>query len=583
MRPLDALVVACLTCAAAAQSVDARPAADEPARTAPRAEPTSGQRDARALPRPRLLVLVVVDQLGSEWLERLEPALEGGLARFVRHGRWYTQAAHEHALSVTAAGHASLSTGTHPARHGIIANEWFDRTSLRMRAAVDDASVRPLLPAHAGEAAASRARSAPSSAALRVEGIADWIAAADSRARTLAIAGKDRGAILLAGKRPQLALWWDRECGGFSSSTHYASALPEWVQAWNRAWHARAGEAPSAWTPLESEALAELELAPDDQEGESLGLDGRRSFPHAPPPISKPPSAKELARLAEFSFRSPLVDAHVLELATRALAELELGRDEATDLLALSFSARDSVGHLFGPLSREATDVALRVDAGLGELFAQLDARVGAEHWIALLSADHSVLDLPERLRARGETGVRVPIAELHALRARLDEACAEGAPIARFDGGQIDLAPSELAPELLAAQRTRLAAVLREHASYALRVDTRDELERARHAPAAERARFDEFLRLALASFDPERSPDLSVQLRAGYLLPLALGTTHGSPHPYDRRVPLVFLGPGFEPARSAAPAATVDAAPTLLERLGLPVPDGLDGRTLR
>lgn len=568
MRRLCVLLAACLALACAPPGASSAPSTQPPAAHEPH--------------RPRLLVLIVVDQLGSEWLERLEPALEGGLARFVRAGTWYTQAAHEHALSVTAPGHASLGTGRHPARHGIVANEWFERASGRMRAAVEDARALPLLPEHAGSAA-SHARSAPSSAALRVDGLADWLAAADPRTRSVSIAGKDRGAILLAGRRPQLALWWDREHGGFASSTHYASALPEWVHAWNRGWLARASAETWIWQPLARAALASLELAPDEQEGESFGLDGRRSFPHAAPPVSTPPRASELARLADFSFRSPLVDAHVLELAARALDELELGRDEAVDLLALSLSARDSVGHLFGPASREATDVALRVDAGLGELFAQLDAHVGAERWIALLSADHGVLDLPERLRARGKTGVRVPAAELHALRARLDEASAGGAPIARFDGGQLDLAPSELAPELLAAQRTRLAAVLREHASYAQRVDTRDELERARAAPAAEQARFDSGLRLALSSFDPERSPDLSVQLRAGCLLPLAQGTTHGSPHEYDRRVPLVFLGPGFEPARRAQPAATVDAAPTLLERLGLPVPAGLDGRALR
>jgi hypothetical protein len=579
MRPIGWLLAAYLCWASALQPAYARGAFG--ARGHPDEEP------ARALPRPRLVVLVVVDQLGSEWLERLEPALEGGLARFVRHGRWYTQAAHEHALSVTAPGHASLATGSHPARHGIVANEWFERESGRMRAAVEDAHARPLLPAHAASGAASQARSAASGAALRVDGLADWIAAADARARTLAIAGKDRGAVLLAGRGPQLALWWDREHGGFVSSTAYASALPDWVQAWNRAWLARASATPEVWQPLQRAALAALELAPDEQEGESFGLDGRRSFPHAAPPVSAPPRAGELARLADFSFRSPLVDAHVLELASRALSELELGQDEATDLLALSLSARDSVGHLFGPASREATDVALRVDAGLGAFFAQLDARIGAEHWIAMLSADHGVLELPERLRARGDTGVRVPAAELHALRARLEEASAEGAPIARFDGGQLDLAPSALAPAALAAQRARLAAVLREHASYALHVHTRDELlrelERARGAPATDRAPADAALRLALASFDAQRSPDVSVQLRPGHLLPLAQGTTHGSPHEYDRRVPLVFLGPGFEAARSAAPVATVDAAPTLLERLGLPVPAALDGRALR
>ncbi len=515
---------------------------------------------------PRLVVLLAVDQLIPEQLQRLAPWLEGGLGRFLREGTFYWRATVDYANTETAPGHATLATGRHPCDHGIVANVFFDRSSGKNVYAVADPEAHPVTSRGLDE-------KSPGASArnLRASTLGDYLRDANGASRTVAVAGKDRSAILLGGKHADLALWWDERAGGFATSSAYGERLPGCGASWNATWLERARG--WTWEPEFTGDMTPAGTAPDDRPGESTRLG--RAFPH-----QLPADERTLPLAVLFS---PLVDLFTLEVAGAALDELELGRDDATDLLAISLSACDAVGHAHGPDSVEVTDVLLRADRELGRLFAHLDERVGRERWIACLSADHGVLDLPEALAERGVGARRVKGEEVAAMREQVEEALSS-------------LHPAEVDLEL---RYSELGFSFDEEAARKASLEPRDV--RATIAEAAEEAGWvagaytleeilasnaggpvDPWLQLYARCQCPDRGPDVVLRPHPWLLVDAASGTSHGSPYPYDRRVPLAFLGPPFRAQQRFDAASPTDAVPTLLQVLGLPLPEGLDGHAL-
>lgn len=527
----------------------------------------------------RLVVLVVVDQLIPEQLERLSPWLDGGLGRFVHDGERWRAALHPHGITETGPGHATLATGLYPARHGIVSNEWMAAETGDALYCVDDDEA--CLVTSAGQGVdASGARSPKN---LRASGIADHLKAADPASRCVGIAAKDRSAILALGMHADLALWWDLEGRGFVTSDWYAPELPAFVRDWNGRWPAElvTEQGTRAWEAALPEGIEASGMGRDDQPGETP-LGPTRTFPHPGPPCSIPPTEKELARLAEFAFASPSVDRFVVELARGAVDAFELGSDEHVDYLFVGLSACDVVGHASGPTSPEVTDLLLRDDRALGELFASLDQRIGAERWIAALSSDHGVMELPERLRERGLEAGRIPtkgtLATIKELRATLagefgiDPLARLGEHGARLSEERMHVAGADPSNVRARVKELFLSRFEHIHALY-----TSDEL-------AATLLHDDgsDGLRTAMArSFFPGRSPDV-MAVKRPFWIAMATGTTHGSPWNYDRAVPLVFIGPHATHGSSFEPCSTVDVLPTLLSRAGVVVPTGLDGRVL-
>jgi hypothetical protein len=526
--------------------------------------------------RPRLVVTISVDQMIPEQLERLRPWLKGGLGRFANDGLVFPNAALRHGDTETGPGHASFGTGLHPTHHGIVSNDWFVFDSRDSMYCFGDAHSKAVTSAGLQEARASSPRN------LRVEGLADFVEAASANAKTFAISSKDRSAIGMTGQHADLALWWDKNRGGFMTSSWYASALPEWVVTWNSGWQQRlpfAGE----WRAELPEHFEGSGTAPDERDGE-WGKPGQRSFPHATPKRGANLTDKELAALASWVYDSAPGDVMVLELAREAVAKLELGADDVTDLLAISLSSCDTVGHAYGPLSVEVTDVLLRADRELGKLFDLLDERVGRGRWIAALSADHGVLELPETLAAQGYPSER--------LSGRvIGDAIKSARNSAALKFGQDFYLSSSARGVRLSVSAMKAAGVepksVREHYAAELRESGRawiehaltyDELEAiARHgAPASG------LVAMEANSFFEERSADVVLLQKAWCLAALPVGTTHGTPYPYDRAVPLAFYGPGFRAGRDFREAASVDALPTLLARLGIATAANFDGRDL-
>ena len=512
---------------------------------------------------PRLVVMVIVDQLIPEQLQRLGPYLDGGFGRFLKQGAVFWTATVDYANTETGPGHATVATGRYPKSHGIVGNQFVDRELGQLVYCVGDANAHPVT-ADGSDATTGSV----SPANLRGDALGDLLKAANAASKAVTIAGKDRAAVLLGGRKPDAAVWWDMRAGGFTTSTYYGDKLPDFVSVWNKAWSERA--VGWEWTSELPGDPASFGTAPDDRPGES-GRFGR-TLPRRLP--------EQIDQLAGAVFSSPLIDYFTLELAALAVDTLHLGQDDVVDFLGLSLSGCDAVGHAHGPDSVEVTDLLLRDDRELGRLFARLDELVGAGRWVACLSADHGVLDLPEALRARGIGARRVPGSEMKALSTSVKEAVdaldTTGADL-KFafveQGFYFDEAAATAAGLDPKSLREAIAAAAEETPDIA-GAYTADELARPVDDP---------WMLLYERCMAPGRSPDVALRPEPWLLFEMAEGTSHGSPYPYDRRVPLAFLGPKVRAQGRFDAASPTDAVPTLLQLIGqAPPAAGLDGRVL-
>jgi predicted AlkP superfamily pyrophosphatase or phosphodiesterase len=508
--------------------------------------------------RPKLVVVVVVDQMRFDYYERFASQWQHGFARLRDEGRLFTDARHQHALTETAPGHATIATGRHPAKHGIVANRWLDRETGERVAAVDDPNATILGRDEPGGVSAAN---------LLREGVGDWMQQADPAAVVISIAIKDRAAILLGGKGPDAALWYDDALGGFTSSSYYADALPEWVVAYNG--KDRAAELfGEGWTlsrPEHEYADSRRETTPELVS--SFGDYAlTKQFPHTIVAPDKHP--RNVIR------DTPFGDLMALELAREAIAAERMGADAIPDLLLVGLSAGDYAGHRYGPGSVEIHDYYLRLDAALGEFVTELDARVGRDDYVLILTSDHGVAPMVEYSEIP-TAGRFIAKHEVPALLARAVELVgfeADEAPELELVHGVELIFADAVAAERRAALRAALAELIREHELIA-DVWTSDELAGAeRRSPYAAAWRM---------SFHPQRSADLLLQLAPG-VATYVDGTGHGTPYDYDQHVPLVIRGPGWEGVH-AEPVGMVDLAPTIAALVGVAVGEGVDGRDLR
>lgn len=510
---------------------------------------------------PRLVVMVVVDQLRADQVERVRPLLaeDGGLRRLVEEGVDYRQAHHGHAVTYTAPGHASLATGEHPARSGIVANGWFDRERRERVSSVADDE---------GEVGPGR---------LLVTSIGDWIKERYPAARVVAASGKDRGAVLVVGHGGDGAFWYRPAEGDFATSRYYGEE-PEWLGAFNERELLAEAFTGTEWTPLPVDPAAAA--AAGFESFDRGPFDG--GLPRLLGGFDWVPGSGYWGAV----YRSPFVDEHLARLAEVLIVEEELGADEWPDLLGLSFAALDNVGHAYGPWSLEALDVLLRLDRLLGDLFALLDRRVGRDAYLVALSSDHGVAPVPEIVAAGGGAARRAAAPEVRCLR-QATAALAErfGAGVWLADDGYLDrdfLAEQGLDPrQVEAAAAAALAAcpgidaVWTRSAIESLAPDAEPPTAPAPGSPGWLPA-------LYRNTFHPERSADLFLQTAPDFLPIVGSHTTHASPHPHDTHVPILLWGPGLPAATISTPVLTVDLAPTLAALLAVPIPANLAGRPL-
>lgn len=513
---------------------------------------------------PRLVVMIAVDQLIPEQLQRLEARFTGGFKRLLDEGAVFWRATVDYAGTETGPGHATFATGRWPVRHGIVGNVYFDRTARAQLYCTGDPAAHPVT-----SAGMDPAKESSSPVNLVGDALGDLLDQRVPGAKTVTISGKDRSAILMGGRAPDAALWWHGGVGGFSSSSYYGEKLPEFAAVWNAEWKERA----RGWKwscELEGD-LSVLGTAPDERAGESKRA-GRTL------PRTLPTEDRALAGAVLFS---PLLDYFTLELAILALDTEALGRDDAVDLLGISLSGCDMLGHSYGPDSVEVTDLLVRDDRELGRLFAALDEKVGKGRWLACLSADHGVLDLPELLQAQQVGARRVGGEDVAALRKSVQEAVDAAHP----EHGELGLRYSELS--FTFDEDAARSAGIEPAALRSLIAEAAEETRWVADAYTLEELlaedEGDPWLTLYRRSTRADRGPDVALRADPWLLFDFPEGTSHGSPYPYDRRVPLVFLGGKVKPQQRFDPASPTDAVPTLLALLGLQPPADLDGRVLK
>jgi len=504
--------------------------------------------------RPKLVLVLVIDQFRYDYLMRFRPYFgKGGFNRLLDGGAVYTDCRYDYATTMTGPEHATLLTGTYPFTHGIIENNWYDRERQREVYCVEDLSTRVV---------ANRDKASPSPGFsphyLTASTLGDELRmATDFRAKAVSISLKDRAAVLMGGHTPSAAYWYDVGSGRFVTSTYYAPTLPAWADDFNQKspinqfcgqkWLALA-ETPGA----EGKVLSEFKLSP----GETC------------------PDPKFLGWLEN----TPYMNQIELGFATDAIRNERLGQGPETDLLTLSLSANDYVGHEYGPYSEEVADTTLRTDHYLATFFDDLDKLVGLDNvWIAL-SADHGVAPLPAFVQQHKlGIGMAQPAAIRSAAEMALTQAFGPGPWIEDEDETYLFLNRETLKKRSVAESKAEEVAA---HAA----VSQQDV------AAAFTRTQFltgslpnTPIARKAANSFNLTRSGNVFL-----VFMPFAVpstnpsGTTHGTPWNYDTQVPLILWGSPFKAGFYANPCQPVDLAATLAALLGLTQPSGAQGTPL-
>lgn len=488
---------------------------------------------------PKLVVGIVIDQFRYDYLTRFRSEYKGGLKRMLDQGAVFTNAFYQHVPTVTAIGHSTFMSGATPALSGIVGNEWWDRTAGKRITSVTDASTDLLgAPGEAGKNKGSSPRR------LLVSTLGDELKMSGKGGKVIGVSIKDRSAILPAGHMADGAYWFDIESGNFVSSSFYSAALPKWLADIN-ATHPTHVYAGTEW------------------------------MKHKLPAVGK-----ELYRGLEYS---PAGNEMIQRLALAALSSEKLGTGQKIDLLTVSYSANDYVGHRYGPDSPEVHDMALRVDKLIGELLAACEKQAGVGRVLVVLTADHGVSSTPEMSLSRKMPGGRIDTRE--------DRAVVERALNARFGDAKWVLDATDagyfLNPEAIPGRRIdreeleRVAAESLRNLPHMFRVYTRSQLING--------AILEDQVGVRVRNgFNATRSGNVIV-VRNPYWVPgnfavtgERTGTTHSSPFSYDAHVPVVFLGAQIRPGRYNGNVAVNDIAPTLATMLEIETPSGSIGRVL-
>lgn len=555
----------------------------------PPAPPAAAQRAAQAAARPRLVLLIVVDQFRADFLERFGDLFgESGLRRLTTRGGVWADANYDHMPTYTAPGHATTMTGTWPAQNGIIGNLWYDREAGRVVENIsdpDDSRERSRYQVFGGGP-----RDTPASPRrMTASTVGDEVRLTTAgRSKVVGISVKNRGAILPAGRHATAAYWFSSFTGNMISTSYYFSDVPAWVKKFNESrpadkffgakWEYLLG------SNLEYLSRAGLDSPPWENIGNVRG--DTNAFPHTVTGGDDKPGPAFYAALDATPFSNDLL----VEFSKQAIDNEGLGKDADTDVLSVSFSSNDYVGHRYGPYSHEAMDATLRTDRQIATLLDYVDARVGLQHTLVAFTADHGVAPIPEHATAIGLPGGRIASVDVmgavrNAVRARFGKPGDERDTTAdyvldAFWNGNIFFNTAALVRD--GVERREIERVAGEAVLTVpgmVRYFTRTEL-------LSGNVDFtDPIARRVLHGFHPRRSGDVVVVHEPyKYLSEGAspIPATHGSPYTYDTHVPLIIMGAGVVPGRYHQPATPADLAPTLSQLLRISAPSNSTGRVL-
>ena len=505
---------------------------------------------------PKIVVGVVIDQMCYDYLYRFQHVYtNGGFNRLMNKGTNCRNVQYNYVPTYTAPGHASIYTGTTPSNHGIIGNDWYVRDTKQTVTSVSNSKFAAV----GGSATSTGA--APLN--LRTYTITDQLKMASPQSKVISVSIKDRSAILPGGHLSDGTYWFDYNTGNFITSTFYMQQLPDWVQRFNAKFDP--AKDLKTWKLLLPESTYQLA----DQSNYEVVLTGKTSatFPYDfQDMISKGAVANNLFTI------SPQANEILTELAITALEQENLGQDQFTDFLCISYSTPDIAGHAFGPYSREMEDMYARLDRELQRLFSSLETRYGKDGFVLFLTADHAVVPVPQMLIEKKMPGGYF-FMESHLQVLRDDFIMKYNADLLEYEVNQnIYLNLKRIDSLNLDVQEVAAFAAneLRKWPEVKT-VLTKQEL----LSGAAKTDFWGEMLR---NGFDLQRSGELIFLLQPGYLAkehdePKAhQGTSHGSAFNYDTHVPLLWYGKGIEPGLQIFdPIQITDIAPTLIHILNL------------
>lgn len=515
------------------------------------------------LSKPKLVVGIVVDQMRWDYLYRYYNIYksDGGFKRFLNQGFTCENTFIPYTPTVTAAGHTCIYTGSVPAIHGMVGNEWYDRELKKEMYCAQDDSVQTVgSTGFVGQMSPRNLLATTITDELRL--------ATNFKSKVVGVAIKDRGAILPAGHAANAAYWYDGKTGNFVTSTYYMNDLPVWVQNFNKR-KVVDSLYKLNWDLFLSKNIYSQYCSKDVEPYESkpLGAD-QLSFPYN---LSKF-SGKDYTKIASTPYGNTLT----LEMAKAALLGEGLGKSGTTDFLAVSISSPDYIGHSFGPNSWEQLDDFARLDDALGKFFSFLDATIGKGEYVVFLSADHGVTQIPAYMKEHKlPAGLFNEQTVFAALEKSLQQTFDTDSIIMATDNYQLYLNHALLKEKNIDEEKVKSHIInyLLSNTAISNAFDITEVAETT--LPEKQKSMF-------ANGYFPKRSGDIQFVLKPGYIDGFSTGTTHGLWNPYDAHIPLLFYGWGIKQGSTNRETYMTDIAPTLAALLHIQMPSGCVGKVI-
>jgi len=514
--------------------------------------------------KPKLIVGIMVDQMRWDYINQFKPFFtsQQGFLRFMNEGASCNNNLIPYVPTVTACGHTAVYTGATPSLHGITGNNWYDNYKQKNVYCVEDPSVQSV-----GVEGSPAGKMSPVN--VWTSTIGDEIKLANNfKSKVIGISIKDRGAIIPAGHSADGAFWYDSKSGNFISSTYYGKNLPTWVSDYNAA-HRVDSLYAKGWNLSLAKSIYEANCDGDINPYEATPLGSeQKGFPYSLNQFI----GKDYGKIASTPYGNSLV----LELAEKALIEAQMGQDDKTDLLAISFSSPDYIGHSFGPNSWETMDGYIKLDEMIAQLFASLDKQVGKNNYTVFLTADHAVATIPDYAKKHkipggliSESGLKKELGQL-LIKKGMDEKL-----IAAI--GEYNIHFNHPLMDSLKVDQDDLVEIVRNY------VEQKPGILQVIEAREATEAALPVQLRERIVNgYNPQRSGDLFIVTKSGYMDGYATGTNHGVFYNYDAHIPLLWYGNGIKKGQVNSVNYMTDIAPTVTTLLGIQMPSGSIGHPI-
>ena len=514
--------------------------------------------------KPKLIVGIVIDQMRWDYINQFKAHFtsQQGFMRFVNEGASCNNNFIPYVPTVTACGHAAVYTGSTPAIHGIAGNQWYDNYQQRTVYCVEDPTVMSV-----GVEGSAAGKMSPVNVWTTTLG--DEIKLANNfKSKVYGISIKDRGAIIPAGHTADGAFWYDSKSGNFISSTYYGKNLPKWVAEFNGQ-HRVDSLYAKGWNLSLAKSVYEANCDGDMNAYESTPLGAeQKGFPYTLSQFI----GKDYGKISSTPYGNNIV----AEMAERALVNEQLGKDDITDLLAISFSSPDYIGHSFGPNSWETLDGYIKLDAVIAQLFASLDQQVGKNNYTVFLTADHAVANIPDFSKKHkipggliSESSIKKELGQLLLKQGLSDKL------ITAINEYNIHF--NHPLMDSLGISQDKMVQLVRQY------VEQKPGIIQVVEARKAATAALPEELRERIVNgYTPQRSGDLFIVTKSGYMDGYATGTNHGVFYNYDAHLPLLWYGNGIKKGQVNTVNYMTDIAPTVSTLLGIQMPSGAIGKPI-